>query len=170
MKIHLQLPKNLGFAYRALILIVLLVLILPAGLSARTLVVGEGGGYPTIGEALTAARDGDLIEVREGSYQERLTIDKSIHLKGMNNPVLSVPDGVIVEISRPDVVFEGFTLEYDSTELSASDTAIRILKEAERTIIRNNRLVEVMFGIWNVEGRDLRIENNTISGIKELAK
>jgi len=35
-------------------------------------------------------------------------------------------------------------------------------------IIRDNRLLDVMFGVWNVEGRDIRIEKNIITGSKNL--
>jgi nitrous oxidase accessory protein len=145
-----------------------LILALPASPYAKTLTVGVD--YATIGDAMTKADDGDLIEVMSGEYKEKLKIDKSVHIKGINNPVISISKGDIVEISTPDVIFEGFTLTYDSPDLSSSDTAIRILKRADRTAVRNNQFLNVMFGVWNVEGRNIRIENNVIVGIKGLEK
>jgi nitrous oxidase accessory protein len=144
-----------------------LVLFLPVTLLAATLVVG-GDSYQTIGTALEDAVDGDLIEVRGGGYTEKLHIDKTVHLKGTQSPIIHVDSGTIVEISSSGVVFEGFTLTYDTPVLGASDTAIRIVKGADGVTIRNNRLEDVMFGIWNVEGRDLRIEGNTIIGLTDL--
>jgi nitrous oxidase accessory protein len=144
-----------------------LVLFLPVTLLAATLVVG-GDSYQTIGTALEDAVDGDLIEVRGGEYTEKLHIDKTVHLKGTQSPIIHVDSGTIVEISSSGVVFEGFTLTYDTPVLGASDTAIRIVKGADGVTIRNNRLEDVMFGIWNVEGRDLRIEGNTIIGLTDL--
>ncbi len=143
-----------------------LVLFLPVILPATTLVVGDG--YMTIGAALKDAADGDLIEVRGGKYAEKLHIDKTVHLKGTQSPVIHADSGTIVEISSSGVVFEGFTLTYDTGVLGASDTAIRVVKGADGVTIRDNRLEGVMFGIWNVEGRDLRIEGNTIIGLKDL--
>lgn len=143
-----------------------LVLLLPASLYASTLVVGDG--YRTIGEALKDASKGDLIVVRGGEYSERLRIDKTVHLKGTQNPVIHTDSGTVVEISSSGVLFEGFTIKYDKGVLGASDTAIRIVKGADGVTIRNNRLEGVMFGIWNVEGRDLRIEDNAIAGLKHL--
>jgi nitrous oxidase accessory protein len=140
----------------------------PVTADAATLVVGVD--FPTIGAALEAAKDGDLIKVAGGSYAERLTIDKKVHLKGIDDPVIHIPSGDMVKITHSDVVFEGFTLSYDTSGLGASDTAIRIVKGADRVTVRDNRLSGVMFGIWNVEGRDLRIEGNTITGIGELDK
>ena len=149
-------------------IVLLLLLALPLISHAKTLIVGPD--YATIGAALKQANDGDLIEVMPGEYKEHLRIDKTIHIKGINKPILSVSNGNIVEISKPDVIFEGFTLTYDSSDIDSSDTAIRILKGADRTIVRNNRFLSVMFGIWNVDGRDIRIENNIIVGIKGLEK
>ena len=150
------------------------IVLLPGGFfstgisDAAALVVGVD--FPTIGAALEAAKDGDLIKVVGGSYAEKLTIDKKVHLQGVDDPVIHVSAGDMVKITRSDVVFEGFTLHYDTSELGASDTAIRIVKGADRVTIRDNRLSGVMFGVWNVEGRDLRIEGNTITGIGELDK
>jgi nitrous oxidase accessory protein len=145
-----------------------LILALSSNSYSKTLTVGID--YATIGDALKNADDGDVIEVIEGTYKERLRIDKSVHIKGVNKPVISVSKGNIVEISKPDVIFEGFTLTYDSTDLESSDTAIRILKGADRITVRNNSFLNVMFGVWNVDGRDIRIEGNVIVGIKGLAK
>ncbi len=145
-----------------------LVFFLPVILPAATLVVGDG--YRTIGAALKDAADGDLVEVRGGDYAEMLHIDKTVHLKGTQSPVIHADSGTIIEISSSGVVFEGFTLKYDTRDLGASDTAIRVVKGADGVTIRDNRLEGVMFGIWNVEGRDLRIEGNTILGLKDLGK
>lgn len=135
---------------------------------AKTLVVGPD--YATIGDALKEADDGDLIEVMPGEYKEKLIINKSVHLRGIDSPVISTPNGDIIEISKHDVSLEGFVLKYDTSDLSSSDTAIRITKGVKRTTIRDNQLLEVMFGVWSVEGEDVRIEKNTIVGRKELGE
>ena len=146
----------------------LILITLPSVAFAKTLVVGTD--YPTIGDAMEKAKDGDLIEVRGGEHEERLRIQKSIHLRGINNPVISVQDGNIIEVSSSGVVIEGFTLRYKGSKLAPTDTAIYIVKGADGVVVRNNQLLDVMFGIWNVEGRDIRIENNIIVGIKVLEK
>jgi nitrous oxidase accessory protein len=160
--------KNLSKMQFETFLIILFALllfaVLPSLSYSKTLTVGVD--YAIIGDALEKADDGDVIEVLSGQYKERLTIDKSVHIKGVDNPVISISNGNIVVISKPDVIFEGFTLTYDSKDLSSSDTAIRILKGASGTTVRNNQLLNVMFGIWNVESHDIRIENNIVTGIK----
>ena len=142
----------------------------PSGLYAGVLSVGNGLDYSTIGAALTEAKDGDVIEVRGGDYHESLIIGKRITLRGVNHPVIKIEKGRIIEVTAPGVTVEGFTLEYDSPDPSPKDTAIFISKAAVGTTIRNNRMQNVMFGVWNVEGRDIRIENNTIEGLGELSR
>ncbi len=148
-------------------LVCVLILALPAISFSKTLTVGID--YKTIGAALENADNGDLIEVMSGEYNEQLRIDKSVHIKGINKPVISISRGNIIEISKPDVIIEGFTLTYHNADLSTSDTAIYILKGADRVTVKNNQLLNVMFGIRNLDGRDLKIENNIIVSIKELA-
>ncbi len=145
--------------------ICLLLFALPSSPAAKTLHVGTE--YATIGDALTDAADGDVIEVTGGRYDERLHIQKSIHLRGVNKPVIRSDDGRIIEVKSPGVIIEGITLAYESTQLSPGSAAIYIDKGADGALIRDNNFINVMFGIWNVEGRDVRIERNVITGLKE---
>ncbi len=157
--------RNLKFI---IIIICLLMLVLPLNIYAKTLNVGID--YETIGAALVQAEDGDVIEIVQGVYKESLKINKSVHVKGIDNPVISASKGNIIEITKPDVIIEGLTLTYHDADLATSDTAIRILKGADRVTVKNNKLLNVMFGIWNLDGKGIRIENNTIISIKELEK
>src|SRR5262245_60459403 len=51
---------------------------LQSGISGNVLRVP--GDYPTIQEAINAARPGDTVQVRAGTYKESLTINKEIAL------------------------------------------------------------------------------------------
>ncbi len=139
--------------------------------AGRTLIVGEKGGgakYTSIASAIKDARDGDTIEVLGGKYEEHLKIDKALYLKGIDNPTIFAKNGHLVIITSPRVTLEGFTLTYDGTELGTDDTAIAIARYADDVVIKNNTLLNIMFGIRNLEGINIRIENNTISGIEKF--
>lgn len=77
----------------------------------RLVVDPDGEGYDSITPALAAATDGDTIEVRPGTYEEELVVNKS------------------VELIAPD----GATLE--GTTLSGATTGIRIVGDASPEIV-----------------------------------
>ena len=109
-----------------------------------------------------------MIEVMGGKYSGNISINKSVHLKGINRPALTARKGYIIEITSSGVIVEGFKIEFDSPELGSTDTAIFISKGADDVLIKNNIISRVMFGIWNVEGNNIKIVDNRITGMKEL--
>ncbi|MBF0343357.1 MAG: nitrous oxide reductase family maturation protein NosD [Nitrospirae bacterium] len=137
---------------------------------SKTLIVDDKtpGGYTTISAAIKDSKDGDTIEVRGGRYEEHIKIDKELNLKGINNPAIFAKKGHLVVITSPGVTLEGFTLTYDGAGHDPDDTAIAIAKYADDVVIKNNKLVNTMFGIRNLEGINIRIINNTISGIEKF--
>lgn len=141
-------------------------LLFPHVVDAKTLVVG--GEYSTISDALKKARDGDVIEVKAGEYRERLRIEKAVHLKGINYPVVIGQDGSIIEVTSPRVTIEGFTIKDDSTAPDIKNAGIYISKGADEAVIRGNRLYNVTHGIWTVGTRGVKIENNIIESKKAL--
>lgn len=56
--------------------------------AAATLTVGPGQGYATIQAAVNAATDGDVIEIHAGTYDEDVTVDKDLTLRGVGRPEL----------------------------------------------------------------------------------
>ncbi len=149
-----------------LLSVAFIMLLTPPSTYARTLVVGLD--YPTISDALKKARDGDVIEVKAGRYNETVRIDKPIHLKGINNPVLEREGGNIIEISRSGVTVEGLTLIHGNSVRDTQSTGIIISKGSDNVTVRNNHLKNIMFGIWAVSSMGVRIEGNVIEGRKEL--
>lgn len=100
--------------------------------------------YPTIGDALDAAMDGDCIEVEGGfAYSENIVIDVSVHLIG--TPILPCtvedtfdcaidvtdcfpvingdPSAPVVTILAEDVVIEGFVIRDGSNGIFCDGTS-----------------------------------------------
>lgn len=146
----------------AAVVFVITLALIPSLSRAETLVVGVK--YKSISEALGEAAPGDTIKVMPGVYREKLMIDKPVKLKGENYPRITAPSGNIIEVTASDVVIDGFEFGYEGTDLSRTDTVVYINKGARSVVVRNNRMKGVIFGIWNVEGRDILIEDNIISG------
>ena len=130
-----------------------------SGAQAGTLVVGTNQDFATIKDALNAAKDGDLIEIRGGEYKEHLKITKTVHLKGLNHPVIRVPNGRIIEVTRPGVIIEGLTLTYETSDLAPADTAIYISKEASAAIASPlvSKVSTGLSGISNCSAIDISV-------------
>ncbi len=106
--------------------------------------------------------------MRSGEYRESFHITRSVNLKGIDNPVIYAKKGNIINVKGSDVVIEGFTFKYGEEKPGRTDAAIFIEKGANNVKVRDNRFINIMFGIWNVESNNIEIKNNLIKGRKEL--
>ena len=79
-----------------------------------------GTGYPTIAAAIEAAVINDIVEVVAGTYDEDITIDKAITLKGSEDAVFS---GVIT-VNAAEAVLEGINLHYEGDNLTYGNVII----------------------------------------------
>ncbi|MEK7873340.1 MAG: right-handed parallel beta-helix repeat-containing protein, partial [Chloroflexota bacterium] len=141
----------------------MLTLLLAALLGGATLVVSPQGPYMSLAEALTAARDGDTVEVHGGRYNGNLVIDKSVQVVGIGAPVLDGRGkGTVVHITAPDIVLRGFVVRGSGENLEREDAGI--LVSAPRVRLEENRLEDVLFGIGVQEAPEAVLRGNTIEG------
>ncbi|MBI4848550.1 MAG: nitrous oxide reductase family maturation protein NosD [Nitrospirae bacterium] len=148
------------------LIIICALLLFPSIIHAKTFNVGAD--YPTINEALKKADNGDVIEVNAGEYRERLKIEKAVHLRGINDPVILVNKGLIIEIASQGVTVEGFTIKDESTTSDLSSSGVYISKGSHGAAVRNNHFYNVMHGIWSVGANGITLEKNTVEGKKAL--
>jgi nitrous oxidase accessory protein len=170
---------------------------LPPRPSARAeLVVSPGGPIPSLTAALRIAPAGSRIVVRAGTYREpMILVDKPVTIQGQGWPVFLGGEHDVFRITADSVSLRGVVIR-KVTPTAAEDRAAIRVSGARGCTIENNRLVETFFGIylarasgcrisgnaiqgraqsqglsgnaihsWN--SRDLRIENNTISGHRD---
>ena len=154
-------------------LLILLVLANPARASSApayqpTHVVSPQGPFTTISQALASARPGDRIEVRSGVYAGPLTIDQSVTLYGVDNPVIDGGGkGTVVTITAPGVWLEGFVIRNSGDSLDREDAGVVVL-QAPRTVITGNRIENALFGVYVKNAPATQVLKNEIFG-KELA-
>ncbi len=145
---------------------VLLALALPVAARAQ----GETTRVPAerLAEAVAAARPGDTIEVTGGEFHGNLVIDRPLTLIGLDWPVLDADgQGTVLRLEAEDTTVRGFVVRNSGNSLDREDSGI--IAAAPRALVEDNRLENVLFGIYieaapgttvrgnHVEGQDLDI-------------
>lgn len=130
------------------------------------LIVSPAGPYTTIQAALADAHAGDTIEVRRGVYPGPLIVDTAVSLEGVGWPVIdNGGSGTVVTLAAPGITFRGFELRGSGTEPDRDHSGITIV--APRVVAENNRLTDVLFGIFVARAADSIVRGNDITSKPE---
>jgi nitrous oxidase accessory protein len=133
---------------------------------ATALIVSPQGPFTTIQAALDAARPGDHIRVEYGVYAGPVVVNKTVTLEGENFPVIANDnDGTVVTLDAPGAILRGFELRGSGVEPDRDHSGIAI--NASRVIVENNRLRQVLFGIFVAKASDVIVRGNDISSKSE---
>jgi nitrous oxidase accessory protein len=141
---------------------------LPSGGQKANLpyIVSPDGPYTSIQSALSAADDGDTIEVRGGTYLGPLVVDKSVRIEGVDWPVIDGGgQGTVVTLAAPEIVFRGFEVRGSGTEPDRDHAGITLT--APRVVVENNRLRDVLFGIFVAQADEAIVRGNDVTSKTE---
>lgn len=144
----------------------LLTLALATTLPAQELVVGAGGRYRSIAEAIEAATPGSTIRVRAGTYREPTLVIRTagLRLVGEGWPRL---DGEgqreLINIRADDVSVQGFEFVNTGIAHMQDRAALRVV-EAARCEVVGNRFREALFAIYLQRALDCEVRGNDIIG------
>ena len=105
------------------VVLLLALLIMPAGAAAQITVCGVGGDYTTIQDAINAATGGETILVCPGDYNENITVDRALTIVSDGTGVATIwsdtDDTPVVMITADGVTLgaagQGFTIEQRDT-------------------------------------------------------
>src|SRR3989304_5306495 len=125
--------------------------------AANTLIVGSGG-YSTIQAAVNAAADGDIIQVRAGTYNEEVKVTKPLTLQGDTGAII---DGQCSRENGIEIVQErdleiGGPLYADVSNITVSGFEIRNTRRSGVHIGNSDDLP------MSVAPHDTTIRNNYI--------
>jgi len=146
-------------------------------LAVALLALATGGGAAVldvrpgqrIGAALQRAAPGDTVRVARGTYHERLLIDKPLTLEGVDHPTISAGgSGDVIRVRASDVTIRGLIVRDSGVDLGAQHAGIYVTPGADRAAIRDCTLVANLFGIWLERSTGSSIENNVITGRRDL--
>ncbi|MFV9676361.1 MAG: right-handed parallel beta-helix repeat-containing protein [Methanosarcinales archaeon] len=111
----------------------------------------DGVEYPnpdfnTIGAAISAASGGDTIMVYAGSYTETITVDKTLTLQGVGQPVIDAGGAATdaVKITSPGVILQGFKL----TNTGTGGFGVHVSSSANNVVIEDNLIDGCNRGVW----------------------
>jgi nitrous oxidase accessory protein len=136
-------------------------------LHARTLVVGPGGQFADVREAIHAAVSADRIEVHGGTYNGNLVLDKPVTLEGLGSPVLHGDGkGSVVIVLAVGCSIRGFRIEHSGGMLVDEDSGI--LLKSDGNHVEHNQLRDVLFGIYFFQSNHNTVVRNSLYGRKEL--
>lgn len=136
---------------------------------ADDLVVGRGARFATVTAALAAARPGDRVLVRAGTYREPTLVVRTprVTLEGEGWPVL---DGQgaheVLVILADDVTVRGLVLMRTGVSNLEDRAGVRA-RDVSRCLIERNRLRENLFGIYLERSSYCVVRDNDLSAIGE---
>ncbi|MEA1869080.1 MAG: hypothetical protein U9N09_02865 [Euryarchaeota archaeon] len=84
-----------------------------SGAAATTWYVADDGGadFAKMQDAVDAAGDGDLIFIYNGTYNENLTINNQLTLKGIGMPLVDAGEcGSGIMVDAGGCIIDGFTI------------------------------------------------------------
>ena len=135
-----------------------------APLRAADLTVGVGGRYATITEALAAARPGDRVIVRAGTYREATLVIRtpSIVVEGQGWPVLDAQGThEVLVIAADDVTVRGLVATNTGVSNLEDRAGIRA-RDVRNCVIERNRLRDNLWGIYLQRSSDCVVRDNDI--------
>ncbi len=126
--------------------------------------------FPTLTEAISAARDGDRIHLAAGVFQENITIDKALSLigsPGHRSIVDGSGRGSVITITHPGVRISGLTVQHSGDIIENSDACIYATEQATGVVLDDNMLRQCAFGIWINGSRQPVVTRNTVTGYQK---
>ncbi len=147
-------------------LLALALLLLPVLASAATTRVRSG---QSITRAIAQAWPGDVIEIERGHYRENLVVDKPLTLRGIGKPTVDGGGhGDVIRVTATDVTVDNLIVRDSGSDLGAQNAGVYLQPGADRAQVRHCDFAHVLFGLWIEKANDVRIEDNLITGMREM--
>jgi nitrous oxidase accessory protein len=123
----------------------------------------------TVQAAIETAAPNTVIRLGAGHHDGPLVIDTPLSLVGDADARLIGPgEGSVITINVSDVRVEGLEITGSGRDLPAMDSAVLVNRTAERAVIRSNRLIGNLFGVYLHGAAGSLVQDNEIVGRDDL--
>lgn len=120
-------------------------------------------------EAVASAPSGAVLRVPAGIHHVHLHLTRPISLIGSPGAVLDGSgSGDVVRVSASNVRISGLTIRNSGKDLTVMNAGIYIERAARHVTVANDRLENVLFGVYLDGAADAVVEHNTIIGMPRL--
>jgi nitrous oxidase accessory protein len=134
-----------------------------AGLHAATFIVGPGGSFASVQQAVAAAQAGDTVRVQAGVYPGNIVLDRAITLEGTGRPVIRGDGrGSVICVTADRCAIRNFIIENSGPMLGTEDSGVLLKSSGNR--IENNELRDVLFGVYFFGSSHNQVIGNRITG------
>lgn len=141
---------------------VFLVLIMMGLIGLTTMPLASQAQPFDLAAALAQAEPGATIVVPAGVYPGPLTIDKAVTLEGDDWPVIQgTLHGDVITVNAPNVTLRGLVIRGSGDSLDMENAGVTGL--APRLTVEQNRLEDVLFGVYLREAPNSIIRNNLVA-------
>jgi len=139
--------------------------LLVVALTSAPMQAEAGEGLIDLQAIIDDAAPESIILLEAGTYTGGVSIDKPLTIRGNDRPVVDGGgNGTVIEIEASDVTIEGLVIRSSGKSLDHEDSGIKA--RGLRVTLKDNRLEDVLFGIYLLGARDSIVSDNVI-GAKE---
>lgn len=121
--------------------------------------------HRSIGEGVAAAKEGDVVVVKQGTYKEHdIIIDKQISIEGEGSPVMDIDfKGAGFTVRKSNVRISGLSFRNVDVNYLSELSAVRI-EYADYCLIENNSFENTFFAVYLAGVNHSRVKGNKITG------
>ncbi len=142
--------------------------------TVKGIVVSEDrtGNYKTIKAAFDAAVDGDVINIKAGTYALDFVINKSVTFKGVDKDqvIIKVAAGVLGNVAASDITFDSVTLTGDGA--NKAGRYFQASAATQNFTVKNSNINEfntfVIFQVATTNKIVVTLENNKIERVGQF--
>lgn len=124
--------------------------------------------FKTVQEAISHATEGNTILIKEGTYNEDVTISKSVNLMGVKNPKLrgiEISSNQTVELKGLTIVDNDYPVGTKARVMVKSGASLK-MEDCILTTTSKEKLTGGYGVLVEKQAKKIEIENNTISNLR----